>query len=376
MTTTTLTVGGRPYEQGVRQGEGCALAIAVNWAQISDLIIRLIDGRETWYRGLVEKQRRYIERIDPDTVEELRGIADGSGIPLEHIEAMNFPMYTAIRRANIIEECSTYAVGGAATADGKTYLLKTRDQPVDQFQFEHVMLERRYADGSSIVEVNAAGIITNPGSGMNEAGLAVGTAGSWSRQRMRIHLSSLGQAYVMPDMHYVLRNATTVHEAHQVLGSTPRLAGMNIVLADATGEVATVEVTSDAALLTVPEDAIAVLTNHYVHPDLRELNDPPEANPSSHQRLTTITNYLRDRRRRISALDMLRLSMDHEHGPQNSVCRHSPDGTGSTTRYVSLMVAEDFDVWTHDDFPCRMAAVSDRNDPSDQWSRETAGVAQ
>lgn len=357
---TVLHLTGTHYEQGVQQGSAMAAQIARNWAQIRDLIGRLIGGRDDWYRGLLATNRRHIACVDPDTLEELEGIAAGSGLPLDDVQAMNLPIYMSLRRARITEECSVYAVGSQATRDGCTYLVKTRDQPVDQFQFDHVVLHRNYTTGESLVEVNAAGIITNPGNGMNDAGLAVGTAGSWSRERMTVNLKELGEAHSQPDMHFLLRNAGSIAEAHRVLASTPRLAGMNIVVADSSGAVATVEVTADDALLTRAESGIAALTNHYVHPDLQWANDPPEQNPSSHTRYHTITGFLDRRRGSITSRDLTRLSMDHAHGPQDSVCRHSPDGQGSTTRYVSLMAVEDFDTWTFCDNPCRMALVAGR----------------
>lgn len=352
-----LRLRGSPYDQGVQQGEAVAPEMTRNWEQIRTLIESLIQGRRDWYRGLVDDNRRYIAEIDPETLAELSGLADGSGMPLDDVLAMNLPMYTALRRARILEECSIYAAGRPSTRDGRTYLVKTRDQPVSQFQFEHVVAYRSYPDGHRIVEVNAAGIITNPGSGMNDAGLAVGTAGSWSKRHMDIHLSQLGQAHCMPDMHYLLRHAASVAEAHAVLRATPRLAGMNILVADRGGSIATIEVTGDDAILTLAADGISAITNHYLSPQLQPLNDPAEDNPSSRVRHDTITSWLRKRAGDLTALDMLRLSMDHSNGPQNSVCRHSPDGTGSTTRYVSLMTVEDFDTWTWCDNPCRMALV-------------------
>jgi isopenicillin-N N-acyltransferase-like protein len=368
-----LRLHGSPYEQGVQQGEAVGPQIARNWGQIRTLIESLIDGRDDWYRSLVGRNRGFIAQTDPDTIEELTGIADGSGMPLDDVLAMNLPMYTSLRRARIIEECSVYGASSSVTRDGRSYLLKTRDQPVDQFQFEHVVAYRAYRDGHRIVEVNAAGIITNPGSGINDAGLAVGTAGSWSKQHMDIHLADLGKAHAMPDMHYLLRHAENVTEAHEVLRETPRLAGMNIIVADRDGAIGTVEVTHDDAILTLADDGISAITNHYLHPGLQALNDPAEKNPSSHMRYKTITGWLRKRRGDITAQDMLRLSMDHTNGPQNSVCRHAPDGTGSTTRYMSLMTVEDFETWTFCDNPCRMALVVRAGE--DDVAGETAGLA-
>jgi predicted choloylglycine hydrolase len=369
-----LRLNGSPYEQGVQQGQAVGQEIARNWEQIRTLIESLIDGRHEWYRGLVARNRDYIAGIDPDTLEELTGIADGSGLPLDDVLAMNLPMYTSLRRARIIEECSVYGASASVTRDGRTYLVKTRDQPVDQFQFEHVVAYRTGGDGHRIVEVNAAGIITNPGSGVNDAGLAVGTAGSWSKRHMDVRLADLGRAHAMPDMHYLLRNAGTVEQAHAVLRETPRLAGMNIIVADRSGAIGTVEVTHDGAVLTLAEDGISAITNHYLHPTLQPLNDPPEKNPSSHTRYDTITSWLRKRRGDLTAQDMLRLSMDHSNGPQDSVCRHSPDGTGSTTRYVSLMTVEDFETWTFCDNPCRMGLVvrATEDDVADEYNEGAA----
>jgi len=334
-----LEVTGTPYEQGVQQGRALAGLIEGNLVQVERLIASLgVDART--YRGYVDLAAGHLAARDPDTLEELDGIADGSGIDRARIRTLNIPIYMVARRSKIVDDCSVFAVRSDATADGKTYLVKTRDQPIDQFAYEHVALTRRSDDGRVIVEVNAAGIITNPGNGINSEGLAVGTAGVWSKDRMGVRLSEIGSSWPMPDMHHLLRNATTVGEAIGLFADWPRLVGMNLVLADASGRIGTLELTATESYWHEGVGAGCSLTNHYVSPEIAGLSQTRAEYPSTHARLDFLDAALGGAER-LGRDDIVALMEDRSQGDQDSIWRVSPDGKGSITRYGSVMCIEE-----------------------------------
>lgn len=349
---------GNAYEHGYQHGRAFAGGIAANLKVIRNLVETLAGGRPGWYESLLERNKAYLVDFDPDTVQELEGLAAGAAISERDALVMNLPIYTLLRRTDFVEECSIFAVPRPLTADGVTYLVKTRDQNTSDFEFNHVVLKRRYPDGQEILEVTAAGIVTNPGSGLNKSGFAVGTAGAWSRKRLRVDLGRLANAWAMPDMHWLLRRAETVADACRLLASVPRLAGMNLVVADAQGDVGTLEVTPNDMEYTAYCDEVACLTNHYVTPRFQPLNDDPDENPSSHARYARIRSFFGERAPEIGFRDLLHLLADHSGGSQNSVCRHASKPGESNTNYASVATIEDREAWSVAGNPCQAASVA------------------
>jgi isopenicillin-N N-acyltransferase-like protein len=335
---TELEVTGTPFDQGAAQGAALGSAIAVNLGQVDAVIDSLGVDRGS-YANYVAVAAGHLQGHDPSTIEEIRGLSHGSGIPFDDLLRLNIPLYMVMRRSKIVDDCSIFSLAGSASADGKTYLVKTRDQPIDQFAYEHVVLTRRYDDGTAIIEVNAAGIITNPGNGINDAGLAVGTAGVWSKDRMGVRLSELSSSWPMPDMHYLLRHATTVAEARDVWREWPRLVGMNLLVADAEGGMGTIELTSSEVHWTERTALGCGLTNHYVSDPIAKLSSTREEYPSTYSRLDFITEQLVDPIAPLGRDDLFALMTDSSNGTQDSIWRTLPGG--SVTRYGSIMCIDD-----------------------------------
>jgi isopenicillin-N N-acyltransferase-like protein len=333
-----LEVTGTPFEHGGVQGAALREEIAVNLGQVDAVIDGLGVDRDG-YAEYVAVAAEHLQRHDPGTIDEIRGISEGSGLRYEDVLRLNIPLYMVMRRSMIVDDCSIFSLAGSASVDGKTYLVKTRDQPVDQFAYEHVVLTRRYDDGTAIIEVNAAGIITNPGNGINDAGLAVGTAGVWSKDRMGVQLRQLSNSSPMPDMHYLLRHATTVAEARDLWEDWPRLVGMNLLVADAEGGMGTIELTSTEVLWTERTALGCGLTNHYVSDPIAGLSSTREENPSTYSRLDFISEQLDDPAAPLGRDELFALMTDTSHGTQDSIWRTLPGG--SVTRYGSITCIDD-----------------------------------
>src|SRR5438477_284204 len=94
---------------------------------------------------------------------------------------------------------------GAATADGKTYLAKTRD--LSRGPVRQLLVHREFDDGSYRNEIQSAGQLTLP-VGVNSYGVAVGTSGQWSK-RVVVDLARGDAAWHIPNLQPVLRNART-----------------------------------------------------------------------------------------------------------------------------------------------------------------------
>lgn len=340
-----IKVAGSPREQGKQQGEQATALIADSVRRIQGgLTCFGLDKNQ--YQATLDKNIRFLEKTEPDIVEELYGLAEGSGLDFADIVLINLPLYFVYKW--LPQECSQVLARGSATFDGKTYLLKNRDMGSEKV--EHVILEREYPDGRKIIEVNGAGIITFPGNGLNNRGLALSTSGVWSK-KMAINMELINNAHILLNSHLILEKCSKVDEAIEYLKTEKRMTGMNFIIADKEKAVA-VEVTADGIFIEQDKRGILVRTNHYLAPEFSWLNRSPAEYPSTYKRFERAQVLLDEKHGHITFQEMLAIAGDHEDGPQNSLCRHGKRETDVETVYSGIIAVEDFQVWTALGNPC------------------------
>jgi len=344
-----VKVEGKPYEKGLQQGERVAEMIAGNVAAVRKSVVE--SGlREERYRRVMEENLRYVGSVEPAMVEEMRGIADGGRIPFNDVALINIPAYFML---DIIpNECSSFLARGGATLDGLTYMAKNRDMRTD---VQQIVLERREADGSAIVETNGAGILTYPGMGISSRGLAVTTTGAWSK-KIPVDMADSARTHLLINIHSILERCATVEEALDFLRKTRRMNGLNLLIADAKRAVA-VEATRDRIVVEEAGGGTLVRTNHYTSEELRPLNPDAGEYPSTFKRHERISAFLSERRGRIRFQDMLEIASDHENG-DNCVCRHGLGANKGVTVSSSIAVLEEGRMWTSLGNPCESLCLS------------------
>ena len=343
-----FVVRGSPYEQGEQQGRMAKEIIARNIGYMRDVLTRHGD-KEGRYRELLSRNEAFLKREEPSVFEEMEGISRGSGLALSDIVTINLPFHFLLDR--LPDECSMFYVGRGRTWDGNSYLMKTRDMSVPT---DHIVLTREYSDGKKIVELNGAGIVTYPGSGLNGSGLALATTGMWS-DYVEIDPADAGRAHIFINSHLVLEHCATVKEAVAYIESSPRMNGLNLILADGTEAVA-VETTRDRVVVCPcdPEEGFLARSNHYISEELKHLSPTREDYPSTWCRWERMRDY--GMRERLGFQDMLELASDHVNGPENCICRHG-FGSPSKTVYAGTIVLETRQVWTTLMNPCEGIGV-------------------
>lgn len=346
----SIYLKGTPYEQGKQQGEKAAVLIANNVHSIKEQISKF-NISQTYYQELLNGNLTFLKTDEPAIMEEMHGIADGSNIALADIVLINLPLYFVINW--LPHECSSILARGSATFDGKTYLVKNRDMAN---KVEHVILHREYTNTNKLIEVNGAGIITFPGNGLNSHGLALATSGVWSK-RMNFDLAMLNKSYSLINSHLILEKCKSVDDAIEYLKGEERMTGMNFVIADKKTAVS-VEVTPDHVYIDNAKQDTIVRTNHYLTPELSCFNRPPEEYSSTYKRYERATEYLSKKYGNIKFQDMLEIASDHHNGFQDSLCRHRYDSGESQTAYSSIIVLEDYQVWTALCNPCEALRIS------------------
>lgn len=340
-----VSVKGTPYEQGITQGRELRETILRNIGEVEEKL-KKDQADPVRYQEFVRRNASFMEKSHAKIWEEMKGISDGSGISFEKILMLNIPAYFMTQY--LCQECSMIMARGKATADGMTYVIKNRDMST---YIEQAVIEREYPDGLRIVEVNGAGTVTYPASGMNSFGLGAATTGFWSKQASP-DLETADAAHIFVNIHLLLEKCRTAREALVQIERLPRMNGLNIILVDSE-DAFLVEMTKDR--ISVKEDGgrgLLFCTNHYLSEEFRRLNPEREEYPSTFLRYERISELLEERYGRIRFQDLFRIMSDHENGG-NAVCRHPGGGYPGWTMSTSLFVLEDREAWTTLDNPCK-----------------------
>jgi len=214
-----LRLRGKPYEIGLQHGR----LLAPNVRRLCERIVYGVGfyysiEKGQWFLDetakLVERQRPHIA---PEYFEEMRGVADGAGLPLATIQAANiFPEFF---------HCSGVAVFGKATRDGTLLHARVLDYMTEVgLQDEAVTMAVARDGARRFVNVGYAGFIGSV-TGMNEKQVAIGEMGgrgegNWDGTPMAQLLRG------------ALENCDTLEEALDYMRRRPRTCEYYYVVSD------------------------------------------------------------------------------------------------------------------------------------------------
>ncbi len=338
---------GSYYEQGLIHGRSAKEQIETNIEIIkSSLKTKRVDF--AIYNSVIDQFFSNVFSNNPEIEEEINGIAEGSELPLYDIKLLNANFSSFTERMRASEECSAIVASSSATLDKKTYIIKNRDM---HDRVLHVVLSREFSDGTRITEVDMAGSITFPGSGINNHGFALTTTGV-GPTRIPLDLELIGHLAFTFTPHTLLRICKNVDDALAYLrDKNPyKVTRSNLLLVD-NQKAVVVETTENQCCIIEQENGLLVRTNHFHSPDLQKYNPSHKDYPSTYSRFDRAMEMLQLKRGSLRFQDMLQIASDHENGPCNSICRHE-DGKGSLTVYSSIIIVEDNQLWTAIGNPC------------------------
>ncbi|BBY28487.1 C45 family autoproteolytic acyltransferase/hydolase [Mycolicibacterium sediminis] len=258
-----ITVSGTARERGRQYGEQAASRVR----QTRDAYAGVYAHFATWDWDRVGEEATPfvapIERFHPDSLEEMRGIAEGAGLEFTDVLAMNLRteiLFAAkVRAAGAalppMLECTSFA---ARTADGEQLIGQTWDWLV--FSADTVVLvESSRDDGPSFMTVVEAGLLAKLG--MNSCGLALAT----NALVTAADTGSPGVPY-----HVMLRallDCRTPTEAATLLQSVHRSSSANYLLGTGEGLVVDAETRpggyADMAWAVPDDDGLLLHANHF-----------------------------------------------------------------------------------------------------------------
>ena len=321
MTSTQhVRVEGTSYQRGRQYGGQAAARVRLSVQAYQQTFAHFAGWDWPTVRREALRFEAPIGEFRPAYLDELRGIADGAGLDLADVLAINVRtevMYSAKARqaptsAKWPAECSAFAVVPAPGQKGPAIIGQNWDWLLHAAQ-TLVVLEVRQDDGPDFVTVVEAGLLAK--TGMNAAGLGLVT-------NALVTDADVGEPGL--PYHVLLRavlDCATVTEALEALQAGPRSSSANYLIAHASGAALDIEAApGDFTRLypLFPEDGVLRHTNHFLA-DIHPADLALWAMPSSVIRL----QRLRAARTARTLDDFGPLLADHADYP-HSICAH-PD---------------------------------------------------
>jgi hypothetical protein len=294
--TALVVLEGNAFARGRGQARACPeMASAVRAAIRDRLAVAPIDTPAA--RDFLAAQRDATAALAPEALAELAGIAEGFGLGADEV-------FVFLHLGCLADLAALPDDGDGCTAFARAGVVaKNRD-----FRPEHAVLQRAFVHrdpawgGRSVLCLGSLGAPGAWSSGMNSDGLALAD----TQIPTAAHGPGILRYFLM---NRLLAECTTVTQALALIRALPHAGGGSLVLADASGGVAAVELRHGR--VEIEQAAHVARTNHYT-------GAPDRLDPVGHSRarLATLRAALEDT---ADARAILAL-----HAPE-PLCRHAAD---------------------------------------------------
>ncbi|WP_029058533.1 C45 family autoproteolytic acyltransferase/hydolase [Stappia stellulata] len=296
-------------------------------------------------------QRRFVEENDPHSLAEVSGIAEGFGMKVDDLFAhLHMRIVGDLGEGATLDGapldgdgCSAFALG--AGRDGPL-VAKNRD-----FSGAHLGIQTVFRHSGPDIATGSmlcVGSLGSPGaysSGMNARGLMLAD----TQIGARTHRVGWLRYFLMTR---VLARCSDVAEALAFIRSVPHAGGGSLILADAAGAVAGVEL--GAASVAVEEGERVLRTNHFLSEELARDTLPPDDDriaANSEQRLAFLSHRLPALTGEVAEAMELMARHTDDAGEPAPVCQHAQGADAQTLSSV-VYSGRDRCLYFHEGTPC------------------------
>jgi len=329
-----VEVSGTPYDMGYQHG--------------SEFKALIVDSMKTFEGKLSVPKAKAVDYAAqsipycweraPELMEEVQGIADGSGLSLEEIFVLNasLDIYGSSGRVKtfVAADCWTSAVNGKGAAEGKTFVTWTAEDSPSWLK-SCVLIKVEPENGIPCLTWTFAGFVGRPG--MNPyIGLSAGTLSS----------TDCDDGLPYPFVCRKVLSKKTVGDAVFAITTVKRMSGMDYTVGDTHGTIASIETSGRAhRVIHGTEGWIAYtgLTNDGGADKLKTHNVPPKGGKAE-LRLNRIGDILHENWGQNTLEDLERMQRDHGPG---DLCAH---GGSTLTAFICDIKASK--MWVAYGSPC------------------------
>ncbi len=342
-----VVVEGAPFERGHRHGAQARARIVCS-IETHRRAIKHYAGLD--WPAAQERAAAYLpilEAYAPEMVEELRGIAEGAGLPFADLLTLNV-RYELTFTPRLVEGCTSFAVLPEASADGHTYLGQSWDNLAGLVD-ACIVLRVEQAGRRDYVTLTEAGVPAMVG--LNAAGIAV------ARNALVTPRAGETPGVPMNAAHYRILNSLTVGDAVGAVAAA-KLASPLCYVIGAPGDAIALEAAPPDFDFVHDEGGIITHANHFVSPRLHVEDLGKVALPDSLFRARRLRRFLEARRGAIDAAAIFEGMKDHFNYP-DSICRHPDERDAADGRLATVFTAViDLDarsLYFSDGQPCQHA---------------------
>lgn len=249
-----IEVQGSPYEIGFSHGSIGKEEVLVSIDTYKKMFMTYANLN---WETAKKRSRSYIDYIntyDKDLMEEIKGVADGAGVSLEDILALNARSEVIMMEGSKVSDgCTSMAITPEATKDKNTLLAQNWDWKKEQIASILVLKIHQSNGKPDITMVTEGGIIGKVG--FNSAGIGVCLNA----------LGTVGNPQGLP-LHIILRgilNSVKLSDAIERVNMLPNACAANYLMAASYGEALDMEKSPKDFEVIYPTNGILAHTNHF-----------------------------------------------------------------------------------------------------------------
>jgi len=323
--TPLIRVSGSHLEMGRQIGEACREKVVHSVENARVLLDEAYEQLELTWAGAQIQSRKYLpfaEERYPQYVEEMRGMAEGSGVPFDEIVTLN-TMEAVTTDALHLTRCTSFAVNDERTADGHILAAHNEDW-LPEDEEDVYIVHAKPATEPPFLAMSYGGLL--PNIGINAHGV-LQLIDSVYPNDSRIGIPRLVVARAV-------LAAKTPADALRMALVPHRAAGYNHLLVHESGEMYSLEVSARRFDLLYGLDGYMAHTNHYISVKMQEIEDEPETLISSRVRYLRANRLLRQSQTH-TLKTLQTIQKDHVNF-SNSICNHAVDGADPLDREKTI----------------------------------------
>lgn len=263
----------------------------------------------------IEKAKEYekeVRKYAPELLEELKGIADGSGVDYSVLAAHELSPY------RLQPSCLVMATSGDCTQSGLPVLARNHEWIEEDSEYLTVCYTRpkgkMYSLGFTFHWANMSRY-----GGINEAGLAISSAST------SFVNSGPGLMFNVAKR-WILDNCRTVEEAAEFLEKIPKTWGTAYLMIDKNSTIAKVEAHREKTKTTYTDKGFEFVSLRFDSPEMEKYNEQDErgrwAFDTYSVRKPFLLKWFRQNRGNIDDEMIMDSLRNHEH----KMCTHDYDG--------------------------------------------------
>jgi isopenicillin-N N-acyltransferase-like protein len=313
-----VVISGDPYARGIQYGTKAKGLIEKGVGIYQSVFLESSGIR--WERA-IDFSKTFVKRIknyDEGMIDEIRGIAEGSGRSFEEVLTLNLRT-EILHGLKPAEGCTAFCVLPEITSGKKTLLAQNWDYK--PWAAETMLLlqihQQKEPDILTIVE---AGQLARMG--MNSAGHGI------CNNFIQCETDGKNMERGVPTT-FIRRKALNQEKYYDVIGTilhTPRSFSANYLIAtsEGDGDAINIEATPETAYFLFPRDGLVTHSNHFKGAGPGDVGILRSGVENSIYRDRRAEALLRKKTGKVKVKEMMEVLEDHFGFPR-SICRH-PDG--------------------------------------------------